>query len=254
MPNDLLTPAFSICIPAYDMHGRGAEYLGQSLDRLKRQTYTDFEVVVSDQSDNDAVRDVCFEYAGRLQIKHVFYRGGPRQSSANTNHAMRHASGAILKILFQDDYLCDDTALEQMARAFEDPSVKWLLCGSAVTRDGKTLQNHMVPRMNANIHLGRNTVSSPSVLALVAGTGLEFDEALIWLMDGEFYRRCAEKLGPPHILRDTLVANRLHEGQVSAEVSKELRRNELIHVRRTHYAQESLGNRLHYYKQRLKAR
>ena len=125
---------------------------------------------------------------------------------------MRHASGRILKILFQDDFLCSDTALEQIAAGFADPAQKWLLCGSGVCRDGKTVENPMVPQLNPRLRFGRNTVSSPSVLALRAEVGLHFDESLIWLMDVEFYDRCAQQLGAPVILPETLVANRLHEG------------------------------------------
>ena len=98
-------PAISICIPAYDMGGKGAAFLAASFDRLVGQGFTDFEVIVSDQSDTDGVTQVCARYGDRLNIRRVDFTDGPRQSSANANNAMRHASGRILKILFQDDFL-----------------------------------------------------------------------------------------------------------------------------------------------------
>lgn len=212
------------------MGGKGAEYLAASFDRLKGQTLRDFEVVVSDQSDTDGVAQVCARYGQDMTIRRVDFRDGPRQASANVNNAMRHASGRVLKVLFQDDFLCDDTALEQIAAAFDGASERWLLCGSGVSRDGARVEAPMVPRLNSRLRFGRNTVSSPSVLAIRAEVGLHFDEGLIWLMDVEFYDRAAEALGPPIILPATLVANRLHAGQVSAGVSKPLRRRELRHV------------------------
>ncbi|WP_299842486.1 glycosyltransferase family A protein [uncultured Roseovarius sp.] len=223
-------PRLSICIPAYDMGGKGAEFLAASFDRLQNQSFTDFEVVVSDQSDSDGVAQVCARYGQDLTIRRVDFRDGPRQSSANANNAMRHASGRILKILFQDDFLCRDDALEQIAGGFDDPARRWLLCGSGVCRDGVKVEKPMVPRLNARLRFGRNTVSSPSVLAIRAEVGLHFDENLIWLMDVEFYDRCAQQLGAPVILPEMLVANRLHEGQVSAIVTKSRRRAELRHV------------------------
>lgn len=248
------TPFISICIPAYDMGGQGGEYLLDSFEHLLRQTYEDFEVVVSDQSEDEGVATICKAYGDRLDITRIDNRGGARQASANSNNAMRHAKGQVLKILFQDDFLCDSKALAKHAKAFADPGTQWLLCGSGVTQDGKTLERAMIPRMNPNLYLGRNTVSSPSVLSVRAGAGLAFDETLIWLMDVDFYRRCADMLGPPCILEATLVANRLHGGQVSARVSPALRRRELTYMRRKHRKGETLGNRLHYYKQMLKAR
>lgn len=223
-------PTISICIPAYDMGGKGAAYLAASFDRLIGQGFTDFEVVVSDQSDSDGVAQVCARYGDQLNIRRVDFTDGPRQSSANANNAMRHASGRILKILFQDDFLARDDALERVVAGFADGQARWLLCGSGVSRDGETIENPMVPRLNDQLRFGRNTVSSPSVLALRAEVGLHFDENLIWLMDVEFYDRCAHQLGSPVILPEILVANRLHEGQVSAGVTKPLRRRELRHV------------------------
>lgn len=223
-------PAISVCIPAYDMGGQGGGFLGQSLERLAAQDFSDFEVVVSDQSDGTGVARACADFADRLAIRRIDNRAGKRQASANTNHAMRHARGRILKILFQDDFLCADSALRQICAAFESPACKWVLTGSAVTRDGATLERPMVPRWHDRIRWGRNTISSPSVLALAAGHDIWFDENLIWLMDADMYQSCHAAFGAPAILPDTLVANRLHEGQVSARVSRRLRRRELRHV------------------------
>lgn len=247
-------PIISICIPAYDMGGQGAEFLLESFEALLRQSFEDFEVIVSDQSEDSGVATVCKAYIDRLDITRLDYRSGQRQAAANTNHAMRHARGEVIKILFQDDFLTRRDALARHVEAFNNQGALWVLCGSGTSRDGKTLDNPMVPRLNPNLYLGKNTVSSPSVLAIRADAGLEFDENLIWLMDVDMYHRCADALGQPHILPDPLVANRLHEGQVSAGVSPALRRRELSYVRAKYRAQESLGNRLHYYKQWLKAR
>lgn len=226
----MTTPALSICIPAYDMGGMGARFLAASLARLAGQDFADFEVVVSDQSEGSEIADLCAREGGRLRVRRVDFRAGPRQASANTNNAMRHATGAILKILFQDDFLCRPDALGRIAAGFGKGGASWLLCGSGVSRDGESVERPMVPRLGPGLRFGRNTVSSPSVLALRAGTGLRFDEDLIWLMDVEFYDRCAALLGAPAILPETLVANRLHAGQVSAGVTKALRRRELRHV------------------------
>lgn len=246
-------PAISVCIPAYDMGGQGGRYLAQSLERLAAQDFADFEVVVSDQSDTADVADACAAHAGGLAIRRVDYRDGPRQASANCNNAMRHARGHILKILFQDDYLCDDSALRRIFRAFGDTGRKWVLSGSAVTRDGERLERPMVPRWHDQIRFGRNTVSSPSVLALEAGHGLWFDEGLIWLMDADIYQTCHDALGPPAIVPETLVANRLHAGQVSAGVSRGRRRRELRHVAAKHGLMRRRGDLRAFLYQYLKA-
>lgn len=223
-------PELSICIPAYDMGGAGATYLSASFERLAIQTGVTFEVVVSDQSETNDVADVCTAFSDRMNIRRIDFVQGKRTASANTNNAMRHASGDIIKVLFQDDFLTEATACAQVLQCFEDCQTMWMLAGSAVSWDGVTLKRPMVPRFHPHIAFGRNTVSSPSVLALRRGKGLWFDEQLIWLMDVDLYRRCYDQFGDPAICEEVLVANRLHDGQVSAGVTRRLRRQELCYV------------------------
>lgn len=128
----------SVCIPAYDMGGRGVAFLEQSLDVLSTQTFKQFEVVVSDQSSDTAIADLCARSS--LQIRWIDARRVPKQASANTNLAMNVAAGEIVKILFQDDFLLGDAALARIAQAFDDPKVNWCLTGCEHTRDGETLE------------------------------------------------------------------------------------------------------------------
>ncbi|WP_135504888.1 glycosyltransferase family 2 protein [Roseovarius aestuariivivens] len=248
------TPTLSVCIPAYDMGGQGGDFLAASLNRIASQTLQGIEVVVSDQSDTDAVAQVCDSFQDRLTLRRVDYRNGPRQASANTNNALRHAQGRVLKILFQDDLLARDDALALTEAAFDDPGTRWCLCGSATTPDGQRADNPMVPRLTPAMRFGRNTVSSPSVLAMRADDLRLFDENLIWLMDVEMYHRLNTELGPPAILPETLVLNRLHPGQVSAGVRPDLRRRELAYIRGKTRAGESWADWWEYHRQRLKAR
>lgn len=247
-----MAPALSICIPAYEMGGLGSHNLNLSLEILAKQDFSDFEVVVSDQSNDDAVADLCALRGQDMAIHHIWNRDGKRQASANVNNAMAHARGTVLKILFQDDFLVGTDALRKIHQAMEGGG-KWLLSGSCVTRDGDALERPMVPRLTEKLQFGKNTVSSPSVLAMHRECAEQFDEALIWLMDVDLYKRLWDRHGDPVILPDPLVVNRLHEGQVSASVSKELRHKELRYVRAKFASSTSFRGRLEYLRQRLKA-
>lgn len=246
-------PHLSLCIPAYSMGGSGAEFLKQSFEILSSQSFKDFEVVVSDQSDDGAVAAVCEAFSDRLSLRHIWNREGKRQASANVNNAMRHAEGEIVKILFQDDYLNGDNALEVIVNAIGS-SGAWHLCGSGVSRNGGAVERPMVPRLTGKLKFGKNTVSSPSVLAMRRAVLEYFDEDLIWLMDVDLYQRLWDHLGDPVISPETLVVNRIHSGQVSAGVSPELRRQELRYIRRKLPGSFQLSSRLEYWRQMLKAR
>jgi len=248
MPN----PKISVCIPAYEMEGHGVDYLEFSLQKLEEQDFRDFEVVISDQSTDTRIEELCRNWSERLNMCHVWNRDAPRQASANINHALNCANGEILKVLFQDDYLCDPTCLTQVHDGFAETGCDWLLCGSGVVRDGKTIERAIIPLLTDKLHFGKNTVSSPSVMAIHSRCAERFDEKLIWLMDVEFYKRLWDAQGAPRILSDTLVANRLHGHQVSNRVDRKLQAIELDYVWKQHAATSTLSGKLEYLKRRLK--
>ena len=212
----------SVCIPAYEMSGKGAEYLEFSLSRLAGQDFSDFEVVISDQSTDDGVKEICSRYESRLNIVFCENYHGKRQSSANLNNAIKKARGKIVKVLFQDDFLLGKDSLSVLAKKFDPDKYKWCVTACEHTNDGIELVRPFYPRYNRFIQFGKNTISSPSVLAFVNDKPLFFDENIVWLMDVEFYRRCYDRYGEPQIINEILVVNRWHKGQVSASVSRDL--------------------------------
>ncbi|PHO04202.1 glycosyl transferase [Rhodobacteraceae bacterium 4F10] len=249
----MASPYLSVCIPTYEMGGNGARFLEESLQKLDKQEFRDFEVVVSDQSSDTAIQNVCQNWNNRLAVRHVWNRHGKRQASANVNFAMDAASGEILKILFADDYLSDSKALSAISKAFRSSGKSWLLNGSGVCRDGVTVEDTMVPRLTEKMVFGKNTVSSPSVLAMRKSCTERFDENLIWLMDVEMYQRLRLNVGEPIILREPLIVNRLHDAQVSAAIGKPLRRKEIQYVREKFSGQLSRSASMEYWRQLIKA-
>lgn len=239
----------SICIPTYEMGGSGTTFLKQSFDRLKQQSYSNFEVVVSDQSVNSAIADLCQDYKTHFPVIYTNSKDLKRASSVNLNNAMRCASGDIIKVLFQDDLIIDDSALSRIRSAFENSAQGWLVCGCMHTSDGEAFFRRFEPTYHPAIYLGRNTISSPSVLAFRREGHLWFDEHLVWLMDVDYYKSCHDALGDPIILADPLVANRIHPGQVSAGMKTDIMLRELRHVRKKYTKTETLDLRIKYYKE-----
>ena len=46
----------SICIPCYEMSGKGHKYLEHNLNHIVSQNYKNFEVIISDQSQDDKIK------------------------------------------------------------------------------------------------------------------------------------------------------------------------------------------------------
>jgi glycosyltransferase involved in cell wall biosynthesis len=234
------TRQVSVCIPTYEMRGLGAEFLAHSLRVLGTQTFTDFDVVVSDHSRTTEVRDVCDAFSERLDISYVSNGAKLGNSAANLNNAIRHAAGRLVKILFQDDFLFSETALAETVEAFDLSRDRWLVSACEHSHDGKTFYRPFQPEYNDQIHLGNNTISSPSVVTISNDRPLLFDENLVWLMDCDYYRRCHDAFGDPKILNRITVVNRTGGHQVTQTLAtRKVRRRELEYVKRKYGCPQS---------------
>ena len=222
----------SICIPTYEMNGEGYKFLNHSLDILTKQSFKDFEVVISDHSSNDDIEKLCQNYNNRLKINYKKNLEKIGSSSANINNAIKNAKGELIKILFQDDFLYDENSLKTTVSNFDIKKDKWLVSRSEHSHDGFTFVRDFTPQYNHNIHLGINTISSPSVLTILNKKPFLFDENLICLMDCDYYKRYYIEYGLPKILNTVTVVNRIGGHQVSNTiVNAELQKNELQYVK-----------------------
>lgn len=211
----------SVCIPTYEMNNVGHIFLKQSFDMLMNQTFKDFEIIISDHSQSDSILDVCNEYAKNLHIRYFRNTKKIGNSSANLNNALAKATGKLIKILFQDDFLYSKGSLQEIINGFNLNNDHWLVTACEHSSDGKTFFRPFHPYYNKNIHLGKNTISSPSVLTIKNDGHLLFDERLIWLMDCDYYRRCYDVFGLPKILNNINVVNRIGTHQVSSSLATE---------------------------------
>jgi len=217
----------SICIPTYEMKGKGVEYLAFSFNILYSQTYSDFEIVVSDHSINDEIKDLCEQWGQLLNIRYFKNEYKRGISSANINNAIKNAKGDIIKILFQDDFLYDENSLSNQLKSFKG---NWLVT-SCCHYNGVDIYKPFTPKYHNKIQYGQNTISSPSVLMFRNKDIIEFDENLFWLMDVDYYKRLYEKFGLPDICTYITVVNREHENQVSNTLAtEEIKQKELNYV------------------------
>lgn len=224
----MASPRFlSVCIPTYEMGGLGHIFFEQSLEILTRQTYKDFDVVVSDLSKNTLIKEICEKYRTSLDIKYFFNDHLTGGLAINTNNAIKHATGKILKLLFQDDFLYQPTSLQAIIDNFDLEKDTWLVTGCEHSTDGKTYYRPHYPAYNDQIYLGNNTIGSPSVLTIKNDHPLLFDTNLKWLVDCDYYRRCQGLFGDPKISNEIVVVIRVGEHQITnTEATETLKKKE----------------------------
>lgn len=205
----------SIAIPTYEMNGAGASYLEELFVSIQKQEFEDFEVCVSDHSEDDEILDVCGQYANFFTIQYFRNKDKRGNGPANTNSAVEMCEGRVTKLLFQDDLFIDPYALSRINEVFQ-MGYDWAFNGFAHTTDGKVHHRMMVPRWTDMMLEGRNLLGSPSCVSFLTEKFEGFDEDLVLLMDTDFYHRMRYNHGRPKIIEEILTSNREHQNRISS--------------------------------------
>jgi glycosyltransferase involved in cell wall biosynthesis len=200
----------SVCITTHD-YPEAVTHIRQLLISVIAQDYEGMEIVVSDDSLNDYIRNSCSDLLGAGIPFQWLHNSQPGKSSINMNNALSHAKGDIIKPMFGDDYFFEPDTLTKMIAGLGE--VHW---GFATSVHNTERGDH-VPYPHTGereLALGCNTYGCPSAM-IFRKTEERFDEQLIWLMDCEFYVRMYRRYGSPALLTDVQVGIREWEGQQS---------------------------------------
>jgi glycosyltransferase involved in cell wall biosynthesis len=97
-------PRVSLGMPVFN----GEKYLALTLDAILAQTYTDFEVVISDNGSTDSTQQICESYAAKDQ--RIKYRRNPKNIgiAPNFNRVFELSSGEYFKWTDYDDLLAPE--------------------------------------------------------------------------------------------------------------------------------------------------
>ena len=97
-------PRLTLGLPTYN----GEEFLAEALDALLAQTYTDFELIISDNGSTDRTGEIAREYAAKdhrvRYVHHLVNRG----STFNHNFVLEQARGELFKWVSDDDLYARD--------------------------------------------------------------------------------------------------------------------------------------------------
>jgi len=215
----------SVACPTFEYYGRGVEVLDDMFRTIANQTLKDVEVVVSDHSRTDEIENYCNQNEHDLDIKYLRNENGRGNPCINTNNAIDHCSGEVIKIFQQDDFLYDTEALEIMYNEMTNSDKKWFVCGAVHTRDdGHTFFNPMLPRWDPlMIHEDQhNFIGGVSVTSIKQEVKVRYDHDLRMLLDVDFYYHTMLEYGMPIFHQDTLIVNRVRDTDtLMAEVTPE---------------------------------
>jgi glycosyltransferase involved in cell wall biosynthesis len=121
-------PRLSIGLPVFN----GEKYLGDALDSILAQTFTNFELIISDNASTDNTQNICQRYAV-LDNRIRYYRTDRNLGAPlNYNRTFELSRGEYFKWASHDDVLAHEYLHKCVSVLDKDPSI--VLCHSRTAR------------------------------------------------------------------------------------------------------------------------
>ena len=212
-------PFVSVIVPAYDV----AEYIGEALDSVLAQTFTDYEIiVVNDGSPHtEALEKALAPYMSRI----VYLKQENRGVSAARNTAIKAARGSLLAFLDGDDTWLPNYLEVQVARIQADPTIDVLYPNVIMFGDSSEAGEEFMTICPSNgevtferLLLQECNVSNCSIARrdTILRAGL-FDESLRSVEDFDLWLRVIKQGGRIAYHRDVLARYRRRHGSLTAD-------------------------------------
>lgn len=185
-------PLISVCIPAY----KRVNYLKRLLDSLLIQKFHDFEVIISDDSNDDSVEILLTGYKNKFIIRY-FKNPLALGTPANWNAAISKASGEWIKLIHDDDWFASPHALQVFADNIANNN-KFMFCAYENFNNDNNISKgrlHLSPFWRKRIIknpvtlLAYNVVGPPSVTMFHRSIAEQYDARMKWRVDMDFYIR-----------------------------------------------------------------
>lgn len=233
-------PAISICIPAY----KNVAYVKRLLDSVQAQTFSDFEVVITDDSPSDEVAQLAEGYRHVFSL--IYHKNErPLGSPANWNKAIALARGEWIKIMHDDDWFATSQSLAHFYEATRNATTDFIFSGFI---NHHLATGQQVPfvinafdafmlRRNPLYLFRTNYIGHPSTTLIRNNRTTWFDEKVKWVVDIEFYMRIL-KTSPTFVaIKKPLVCI----GIGAEQITREAFRNPAIEIPENIYLLRQLG-------------
>ncbi len=107
------SPKVSVCIPVYNRE----DFIAEAIESVLQQTFTDFELIITDNCSTDNTPEVIKSYAAKDNRVKYFKNESNLGVCSNGNRGILLSKGEYIKFLFSDDKLapqCLEIFVEKM--------------------------------------------------------------------------------------------------------------------------------------------
>lgn len=130
------TPAVSVVIPAWN----AAAFIEKTLDSVRAQTFTDYEIVVTDDGSSDDTKEVVDRYLQRHGLQGRCVRQQNKKIAGARNTGMREARAPYIALLDHDDFWYPQKLAKVMKVFAERPDVDLVGHHIDLTKDGRLVR------------------------------------------------------------------------------------------------------------------
>ncbi|HTD93636.1 MAG TPA: glycosyltransferase family 2 protein [Chitinophagaceae bacterium] len=212
-------PEISICIPAY----RNVTFVRRLLDSIAQQTFSNYEIIVSDDSPDDSIARLLPDYAFGEKI--IYVKNTPSLGTpANWNAAISHARGKWIKIMHHDDWLNGADALQvfyDATIAHSDASFFFAAFQNVVQDTGRkyivrcNFFDRVFLKMSL-LHLFKRVyVGNPSCTLVRRDANILYDTRFKFVVDFEYYIRFIRTMKHYRYIDKILLNIGFHDEQVT---------------------------------------
>lgn len=208
----------SIVIPTYEAKGKATFLLKELLDSIYGQIYKNIEVIISDHSQDNVVKEYIDSWKEKLNIFYFKNERGRGNSSINMNEGIKIATGDFIKIMHMDDVFCDNLAISKMVdKISSDKSIRWGAFGFNHNYEKEnSIRREIVPSEYKNEKMSASAlIGCPSISFFINDKTNFFDENMIIVNDFDMHYCLQKKYGNPCIIPDISITIRMHDDQVT---------------------------------------
>jgi glycosyltransferase involved in cell wall biosynthesis len=139
------TPTVSIGMPVYN----GERYIREALDSLLAQTYTDFELIISDNASTDGTESACREYATKDARVHYIRQNENRGFASNFRFVLDKAEGNYFMWAACDDFWLPNFISECVSAMASAPSAGFVVVKyRIISRYSLVFSRYFVPDLS----------------------------------------------------------------------------------------------------------
>lgn len=216
-------PKISLVVPLYKTK---EEYLKQLVDSIKAQTYSNWELCLSDGSGKDSpIKETLMKYEAQDSRIKVIYPDGPLKISENTNAAISIATGELVAFGDHDDILTENAFFECIKALNEDETIEVLYSDEdkMSIHGNRFFLPHFKPDFNLDLLCTVNYICHLFVVKrpLLDKVGMlrpEYDGA----QDYDFIFRCVEATSHIYHIPKILYHWRSHEDSTAENPESKL--------------------------------